>query len=486
MAFWAVGSRRFVRDPLHQIASGDTVIAAVSGGADSVYLLLQLHERLVPRGVQIIVVHVNHGLRGDDSEGDQQFVCALSERLGLQCLVQRIDTSVVHAEGSATNEANLRAMRLGALKAMARAVGARWIALGHHADDLAETFLLNALRGSGVTGLSGMLPITGPASEPQLIRPLLSYTRAQIEEELLRFGEDWRTDASNADPRYKRNRMRHEVLPLLRSIDPAASEGLARAAAFSADAARVYTRVAAIHAHRAELGRSDNTILFAVRPLRRAKTTELVGEILRVYTRRLLGEQGEAPLLPARAVLADASHRLMQREGDAATFELCPGLRLFVENQFALLTKSSEFLSAAFEVADRWPFLISAAKEDAMRADQCPSLVIENRATASRRPFPSWQAEFDSASISGELKVESPALEEAISLPGGGSKSVVRALQEAAVPVPLRPHVLALCDDSGLLWIPGVRRAPRAMPGMGPVVSIQMQVPARWRAISRR
>lgn len=475
-----------MRDPLEHIASGDTVIVAVSGGADSVFLLLRLSEKLGSRGVQIIVVHVNHGLRGDDSEGDQQFVCALSERLGLQCFVQRIDTSVVHAEGSATNEANLRALRLGALKAMARAVGARWIALGHHADDLAETFLINALRGSGVAGLSGMQAITGQAPEPRLIRPLLSFTRVQIEEELRRRGEQWRTDASNDDPRHKRNRIRHEVMPLLRAIDPAAGESLARAAAFSADAARVYTRVAAIHAHRAELGRSDNTILFAARPLRRAKTTELVGEILRVYTRRLLGEQGEVPLLPARAMLAEASHRLMQTEGDAATFELRPGLHLFVENQFALLTRSPDFLSAAFEVADRWPFLFSVAKEQATPATQSSRLAIENRAAASKQPLPSWQAEFESASIVGELKVESTALEAAISLPGGGRKTVARCLQEAGVPVPLRPHVLALRDDAGLLWIPGVRRAPRAMPGAGPVVSIQMQVPARWRAISRR
>lgn len=475
-----------MRDPLDPIASGDTVIAAVSGGADSVFLLLRLNEKLASRGVHIVVVHVNHGLRGEESDQDEIFVRELSERLGLQCLAQRIDTSVVHAEGSPTNEANLRALRLGALKAMARAIGARWIALGHHADDLAETFLLNALRGSGVAGLSGMHPITGAPAEPQLIRPLLSLSRSQIEQELRLRGEQWRNDASNADPRHKRNRIRNEVMPLLRAIDPAAGESLARAAAFSADAARVYTRVAAIHAHRAELGRSDNTILLAVRPLRRAKTWELVGEILRVYTRRLLGEHGDGPLLPARAVLEDAALRLLQKQGDAATFDLRPGLHLHVDNQFALLTRTPDFLSAAFEVADRWPFLISPAREDAMPADQCSRLTIEDRATVSRQPLPPWQAEFDSASIKGELKVEMPALEATISLSGGGSKTVARCLQEAAVPGPLRPHVLGVADDTGMLWIPGVRRAPRAMPGMGPVVSIQMQVPARWRSITRR
>lgn len=191
-----------------------TTLAAVSGGPDSVALLRAL-VRLQPADARgrIVVAHYNHRWRGDESDGDEAFVKQLAASLGLEVLVGHSSSrSLARSEESARNERYLF------LLAAAQHVGARYVALGHTADDQAETILFRLLRGTGLSGLTGM-PLTRQLSEAvTLVRPLLTVRRDQVRDYLQRLGQAFRVDTSNSDIRFARNRLRHEMLPELQKL----------------------------------------------------------------------------------------------------------------------------------------------------------------------------------------------------------------------------------------------------------------------------
>ena len=197
-------------------------IVAVSGGADSVALLLALRES------RPTVAHVNHLLRGEESDADERFVRELAERLGLPCRVLRIDMA---REAVGENlEATARATRYRWFAELAVELGAGWIATGHTADDQAETVLHRLIRGTGLQGLRGIAPIRRDGAVP-VVRPMLGVNRADLIEYLAELRQPYRTDSSNADSRFTRNRIRHELLPLLKTFNADVVQALTRTAA---------------------------------------------------------------------------------------------------------------------------------------------------------------------------------------------------------------------------------------------------------------
>lgn len=191
-------------------------LVAVSGGRDSVVLL----DALLREGVKnLVVVHVNHCLRGGESDGDERFVADLADKLGLEFFLERVDVkAVVDLEGKGLELAAREARHV----AYARGItlyGCEGVLLGHHADDQAETVLFNLLRGSD--GLKGMKLESYLTIEPailRLYRPMLGVRRALIDHYVQEYGLEYREDATNAEPFTPRNRMRHEVLPLLAEV----------------------------------------------------------------------------------------------------------------------------------------------------------------------------------------------------------------------------------------------------------------------------
>ncbi|OGK94457.1 MAG: tRNA lysidine(34) synthetase TilS, partial [Candidatus Rokubacteria bacterium RBG_16_73_20] len=179
------------------LAGGEAVLAAVSGGADSVALLHALVALAPAWRLRLSVLHVDHGLRPDAAR-DAEFVRALGARLGVPVEVARV---AVSPRGSL--EAAARAARYAALAAAADRVGAARIALGHTADDQAETVLMRLLEGAGVRGLAGIPPVRG-----RFVRPLIERRRAEVVAELGRTGLAWVEAPTNADPRFLRNRVR--------------------------------------------------------------------------------------------------------------------------------------------------------------------------------------------------------------------------------------------------------------------------------------
>lgn len=204
----------------------DRVLVAVSGGSDSVCLVMVLYEmqqRGVLPGLDLHVAHVNYGLRGAESEKDEAYVRDLGKTLNLPAHVERVH--LVPRPGQ-TVQSQARDARYAFFARMRRECGLTAVATGHTADDQAETVLLWLLRGSGTRGLAGIPVQRGDG----IIRPLLDVTREQVLDYLASRGIVYRTDASNAMRIYRRNRIRHEIMPLLRTFNPRIVQGLARAA----------------------------------------------------------------------------------------------------------------------------------------------------------------------------------------------------------------------------------------------------------------
>ncbi len=262
------------------IASGAQMVVAVSGGADSLALLDALRQIASADGVSLHVATLDHGIRGAAGAEDAAFVRALALDWGLPVTVGRADVPAVAQEAGIGLEAAARGVRYAFLLRLARQIGAAVIAVGHTQDDQAETVLLHLIRGSGLRGLRGMLPVTpltaghvlgdvtitfdppltgppaGPDLWPTLIRPLIDTSRAQVDAYVAARGLTPHQDATNADSTYLRNRVRHEVLPILAALNPEIRAGLARTAdILRADAELVeQAGVAALDAVRIEAG----------------------------------------------------------------------------------------------------------------------------------------------------------------------------------------------------------------------------------------
>lgn len=208
-------------------ARGNHVGVAVSGGPDSVCLLHVLAELAPHWALKLSVLHVDHQLRGEESKGDAQFVREMASRMGFPFHLMTVDVARRSEETGENLEQSARRARRDFFHALLNDGTVDRVALGHTLSDQAETVLFRLLRGTGVTGLRGILPVTSEG----LVRPLLGVKRADVERYLREKGLEWREDSSNRDLRFARNRIRHVLLPeLSRDWNPALTESLGRMA----------------------------------------------------------------------------------------------------------------------------------------------------------------------------------------------------------------------------------------------------------------
>ncbi|HYW40813.1 MAG TPA: tRNA lysidine(34) synthetase TilS [Terriglobales bacterium] len=202
------------------IRAGDRLAVAVSGGADSVALLCLLLELRAELGIVLSVAHVNHKLRGEESDEDERFVANLARQHGLELHVCEAPVDGSHSSEIGSGiEAAARELRYGFFRQLAREGRVAKIATAHTLDDQAETVLLRIFRGTGIRGLSGIHPRIVFEEQGrafgELVRPLLGFRRAALQEFLREQGRSWREDSSNRNIAFLRNRVRHRLLPMI-------------------------------------------------------------------------------------------------------------------------------------------------------------------------------------------------------------------------------------------------------------------------------
>jgi tRNA(Ile)-lysidine synthase len=239
----------------NRLVSGKKLVVAVSGGADSVcllHILVKLQEKLK---VKLHVAHLNHRLRGAESEADAKYVSDLARRLGIPATIEGREVKGYQAEHHLSLEEAAREVRYGFLAEVAKTIGTKLVAVGHTKDDHIETVLLHLIRGTGTRGLRGLQPYTDWKSKSGsiiVVRPLLEINHQETEDYCRSHGLKPRIDATNISLSPLRNRVRHQLLPLLMGYNPAVAQALLRTAQIARDdidfldkeAARLWNEVA--------------------------------------------------------------------------------------------------------------------------------------------------------------------------------------------------------------------------------------------------
>ena len=244
------------------IKPGDRLCIAISGGADSVALLLTLHAANTAKrdalGTGLSAIHVNHNLRAEESDADQQFVTELCNRLEIPLHIHQVSVTDRVSQTSETIEEAARTLRYDIFRSLIADGRANSILTAHTLDDQAETVLMKLLRGAWTEGLGGIHPIVA-VPNGKILRPLLNTPRTVIEAFLKETSQPWREDSSNTDAAYTRNRLRHTILPLLRTENPSLNQTLSNLAELAREEETRW---------QSELGRILPQILLPGKPVR--------------------------------------------------------------------------------------------------------------------------------------------------------------------------------------------------------------------------
>ncbi len=214
---------------LNLFTNEDKLILAISGGADSVALARLLHEN----GFNFVFAHCNFNLRGKESNEDELFVKNLSKKLEIQFFSKSFDTEKYAKENKISVQMAARELRYNWFEELRSEIQAQYILVAHHRDDDLETFFINLTRGTGIKGLLGIKPVVG-----KVVRPLLIYSKAQIEDYLSDLNQEFRTDSTNSNEKYLRNNIRHNLIPLIKEMNPSIENTLKNEMIFFND---VYT-----------------------------------------------------------------------------------------------------------------------------------------------------------------------------------------------------------------------------------------------------
>ena len=306
----------------NMIEPDETVLVAVSGGADSLALLYGLHALRTQLNCRFHVAHLNHCLR-PDADADADFVQQHAALLDLPCTVRCAEVSRLIKEWKLSGEAAGRKARYQFYETVCTEVGATKVALGHHHDDTAETILMNLIRGSGATGLKGIAPVR----DLKIIRPLVRFTRQQIEAFLAAIGVTPRHDSTNTDRRYLRNRIRHELLPLLESdYNPNIRTGLSRTADVLGAESEYLNTIALAALEACRILDTDKAAVPSSIVLNRTKFREyhvaLQRRVLRQSIAEMLGDMNDLYFVHYEAML-----NLIERNAPNATLALPNSLR---------------------------------------------------------------------------------------------------------------------------------------------------------------
>jgi tRNA(Ile)-lysidine synthase len=445
---------------------GDRVVVAVSGGPDSVCLLSVLQALAKDLNLVLHVAHLDHLFRGKESADEALFVAGLAEKLGIPATIGKIDVPAFCRERGLSSQEGARTARYDFFSRVVEATRASRIATGHTADDQAETFLMRLLRGAGVSGLSGIPPV-----RENIIRPLIEVTRQEVLEHIKEAGLAFVTDPSNSKPAYTRNKIRLDVLPVLKQFNPRLIETLASEAALLRDEDE------AMEACLARLvpgiiSREKDFVVF-----KREEFNALPQAFRRRLFKRAVDLAG-AESSGLSSVQIDEALAFMAGAGVGRAMRLPHGLT--VEREYGKFIISLQAASLAFSHTLALP-----------GTTRIPEIGIEVETTVretrddgrerrdERAENYLWHAEFDYAKIMLPLMIRSRLRGDRFCPTGmgGRSKKLQDYFVDEKLPRRKRDAVPLLVSGDDVLWVAGLRTDERflAGPETGKVLIVTMR-----------
>jgi tRNA(Ile)-lysidine synthase len=428
---------------------GSRVVVAVSGGPDSVCLLSALHTLSAEFKISLHIAHLDHMFRGRESAEEANFVEKLAAKLGIPSTIEHIDVPSYCREQGLSPQTGARQVRYSFLERVAHATGAARIATGHTATDQAETFLMRLLRGAGAAGLSAIPPVRG-----NIIRPLIETTREEVLGYLRSAGLSYVTDPSNAKTFYTRNRIRLELMPVLKRFNPRVEERLASEAGLLRDENE------AIDAYLGTIGESIITQDKDALKLKRDEFIALPLAFQRRIFRTTLALAGREPS-ELSLIQIDEALAFMAASQTGRSMDLPGGLVVGREYDRFIISTAPVAQNFSYALVLPGTTLIPEL-----------GLAVETRLGEDGEEYPAgenniWQAVFDYDKISPFFTVRNRRPGDRFHPSGmeGRSKKLQDYLVDKKVPQRQRNRVPLLFAGAELIWVVGYRTDFRFLPG---------------------
>lgn len=421
------------------------ILVAVSGGPDSVALLdtLQRCASLPQQRWSLLIGHVNHGLRGEESEQDERFVRTMAKERGLDVEVARVDTAAHARKRRLSMETAARVLRYQALRSMLSAWPGDLITTGHTLDDQAETIILRLMRGTGITGLGGMRARSG-----EVVRPFLGVRRETVLQAIQDRGLGYRLDSSNLDPRFARNRVRREVIPTLRAVQPRAIEVLGRTGQLLQLDSDFIEMETDLTVKLLEPARGDDEISASL-GVWQALHPALQRHTLRRLITDLLGDSRDL----------DESHLAIMvtslQRGDPVSGRLPRGLTVYVGPDRFTLRVGSQPPPSGPSVT-----YLDVPGSAQLEGGGMTASVLEmsDREEIDRQVVVCGplHAFCDAHALGTHLMVRSRLPGDRIRLLGGGTRKLQDVFTDKHVPADARDRVPVVINDQHIVWVPGL------------------------------
>lgn len=436
----------------HLVLTGRKLLVAVSGGPDSVcllYILLKLRQEL---DIELHLAHLNHQLRSAESDADAAYVAELARKFRIPATIESRNVKAYRAQHHISLEEAAREVRYSFLAGVAGAVGAERVAVGHTASDHIETVLMHLVRGSGTRGLRGLLPITmwrPGGKELTIIRPLLELTRDETIAYCRRHRLKPRSDSSNFSPELFRNRIRLELLPLLRSYNPQVAEALQRTARIAADDLDFIAKEAAIRKDGVLQTEGKAIILDKKKFL--ALPTALQRHILRGAIEALLGDLKDIEAKHVEDVL-NALEKLAGRE-----IGLPEGLKFTLEYDRYVLAPDTVSVCPFPALENEYPLQVPG--ETRIPGGKILASINPSRKAKEKYNEGSgFIASFDFAKTGGDLKMRRRIAGDRFQPLGLSSpKKLNTFMIDARIPRAWRGRVPIITAPGQIIWVAGWR-----------------------------
>ena len=430
---------------------GQHIVVAISGGPDSVALLSILSHLRSSWALTLSAVHCNYGLRGDESEGDQQFVESLCQELGVSLHVRRVGLQIERRRASL--QAVARDLRYRVMQEIAEQCGADRIAVGHTANDQAETVVLWMLRGAGLTGLSGM-----PAfRDHHVIRPLYETTRQEILAYLCKAGLSFREDSSNVKPHYLRNRVRREVIPVLTQLVPSSVNALCRLAEICREDDRYLDQQSTALSSSAMARASDGSWT-----IDRVSLLELPVSLQRRCIRNLFRQSDDQSYSPSLRTV-DRIIRLASKRESGSRLDVKGGHLVVSDRHLRFVPLQARAISHVGQPHGSCQEFLSVPGELLWSGTGQRLQVQQQAGSQLGAPLAKGRILVDADQVSRPLMVRNwlPGDRFHPSGMGGQSKKLQDFFTDLKIPIAVRSRIPLVVAPEGILWVVGYRQDER-------------------------